>query len=180
MIEDDPIMQLVVHSDRAIEYAEERRLFYVAMTRTKNRVYIVVPQNRPSRFIAELVQDYPGIKVNGELDIDKTAEPVISVLRRCPVCGYPIQYKYKRDFGLRLWICTNEPEICDFMTNDLRGGILPILKCDCCSDGYLIVKPGKKGSDPFLGCTNYKPDKTGCQRVMTRGYYENSIKNSEY
>ena len=180
MIEDDPVLQLVIHSDRTIEYAEERRLFYVAMTRTKNRVYIVVPQNRPSRFIAELVQDYPGIKVNGDLDIDKKEEPVISVMKRCPVCGYPMQYKYKRDFGLRLWICTNEPEICDFMTNDLRGGTLPILKCDCCSDGYLIVKPGKKGSEPFLGCTNYKPDKTGCQRVMTRGYYENSIKNSEY
>ena len=175
MIEDDPVLQLVVHSDRTIEYAEERRLFYVAMTRTKNRVYIVVPQSRPSRFIAELVQDYPGIKVNGVLDIDKTVEPVISVMKRCPVCGYPMQYKYKRDFGLRLWICTNEPEICDFMTNDLRGGTLPILKCDRCSDGYLIVKPGKKGSDPFLGCTNYKHDKTGCSRVMTREYYQNNV-----
>ena len=58
-------MQLVVHVDRSIEYAEERRLFYVAMTRTKNRVYIVVPKERPSRFIAELVQDYPSIKVQG-------------------------------------------------------------------------------------------------------------------
>ena len=177
MIEDDPVMQLVIRSDRAIEYAEERRLFYVAMTRTKNRVYIVVPQNRPSRFIAELVQDYPDIKVNGELNIDKTVEPVISVMRRCPVCGYPMQYKYKRDFGLRLWICTNEPELCDFMTNDLRGGILPILKCDRCSDGYLIVKPGKNGSEPFLGCTNYKHDKTGCPRVMTREYYDINIRS---
>jgi DNA helicase-4 len=176
MIEDDPVMQLVIHSDRAIEYAEERRLFYVAMTRTKNRVYIVVPQNRPSRFIAELVQDYPGIKVNGELDIDKTAEPVISVMKRCPVCGYPMQYKYKRDFGLRLWICTNEPELCDFMTNDLRGGILPILKCDRCSDGYLIVKRGKDKAEPFLGCTNYKYDKTGCPGWMTKDYYLNHVR----
>ena len=180
MIEDDPVMQLVIHSDRAIEYAEERRLFYVAMTRTKNRVYIVVPQNRPSRFIAELVQDYPGIKVNGELDIDKTVEPVISVMRRCPVCGYPMQYKYKRDFGLRLWICTNEPEICDFMTNDLKGGTLPILKCDRCSDGYLIVKRGKGRTEPFLGCTNYKADKTGCDGFMTREYYDSFIKNQSF
>lgn len=171
MIEDDPVMKLVIHSDHAIEYAEERRLFYVAMTRTKNRVYIVVPQNRPSRFIAELVQDYPSIKVNGDLNIDKVAEPTFSVVKRCPVCGYPMQFKYKRDFGLRLWICTNEPEMCDFMTNDLRGGILPVLKCDQCNDGYLIVKPGKDGSAPFLGCTNYKTDKTGCSRVMTREYY---------
>ena len=180
MIEDDPVLQLVIHSDRTIEYAEERRLFYVAMTRTKNRVYIVVPQNRPSRFIAELVQDYPGIKVNGELDIDKKEEPVISVMKRCPVCGYPMQYKYKRDFGLRLWICTNEPEICDFMTNDLRGGTLPILKCDRCSDGYLIVKKGKGRTEPFLGCTNYKADKTGCPGWMTKEYYEDNVKNKDY
>lgn len=177
MIEDDPVLQLVVHSDRTIEYAEERRLFYVAMTRTKNRVYIVVPKSNPSRFIAELVQDYPGIKVNGELEIDKTVEPVISIMKRCPICGYPMQYKYKRDFGLRLWICTNEPEICDFMTNDLKGGILPILKCDCCKDGYLIVR--KKDKTPFLGCTNYKPDKSGCNRKINLTYYENMLKRGE-
>jgi len=177
MIEDDPVMQLVIHSDRAIEYAEERRLFYVAMTRTKNRVYIVVPKDRPSRFIAELVQDYPGIMVHGDLNIDKKEEPVMSVMRRCPVCGYPMQHKYKRDFGLKLWICTNEPELCDFLTNDLRGGILPILKCDHCNDGYLIVKHGKGRTEPFLGCTNYKADKTGCDGFMTREFYEKNVLN---
>lgn len=176
MIEDDPVMQLVIHSDKAIEYAEERRLFYVAMTRTKNRVYIVVPEDRPSRFIAELVQDYPSITVHGELKLNKSVEPVIAVMKRCPVCGYPLQYKYKRNFGLKLWICTNEPEMCDFMTNDTRGGILPILKCDRCNDGYLIVKPGKNDSEPFLGCTNYKYDKTGCSKTMTKDYYLNHIR----
>ena len=177
MIEDDPVMQLVIHSDRAIEYAEERRLFYVAMTRTKNRVYIIVPQDHPSRFIAELVQDYPSIVVHGDLNIDKKVEPVLSVMRRCPVCGYPMQFKYKRDFGLKLWICTNEPELCDFLTNNLRGGTLPILKCDRCNDGYLIVKFGKDRQEPFLGCTNYKADKTGCDGFMTREYYEKNVQS---
>ena len=176
MIEEDPVMQLVIHNDKAIEFAEERRLFYVAMTRTKNRVYIVVPENRPSRFIAELVQDYSGITVHGNLSFDKTVDPVISVQKRCPVCGYPMQFKYKRDFSLKLWICTNEPEICDFMTNDHRGGILPILQCDRCTDGYLIVKPGKNGSEPFLGCTNYRRDGTGCSRMISKEVYLNQIR----
>lgn len=37
-------------------YAEERRLFYVALTRTKNRVYLVVPKNAKivSEFVTEL------------------------------------------------------------------------------------------------------------------------------
>ena len=172
-IQDDPVMKLVIHEDRTVEYAEERRLFYVAMTRTKNRVYLVVPKERPSRFVAELVQDYPNISVNGKLELDKSQSPDISMLKRCPVCGYPLQYRYKKGFGLRLWICTNEPEICDFMTNDLSGNVLSILKCDQCKDGYLIVKKGEDGA--FLGCTNYKADKTGCNRYMNRQYYLNHV-----
>ena len=82
-----------------------------------------------------------------------------------------MQLRYKKDYGLRLYICSNEPEICDFMTNNLRGGDLPILKCDQCKDGYLIVKEGKDKTKPFLGCTNYKPDKSGCNNIITRDYY---------
>ena len=39
-----------------IPFAEERRLFYVALTRTRNKVYLVVPQNRISKseFINEI------------------------------------------------------------------------------------------------------------------------------
>lgn len=37
-----------------IKYAEERRLFYVALTRTKNKVYILTPKDNPSVFIKEL------------------------------------------------------------------------------------------------------------------------------
>ena len=173
-IDDDPIMQLVVHVDRSIEYAEERRLFYVAMTRTKNRVYMIVPKNRPSRFIAELIRDYPGITVHGELDIDKSSEPELAGIKRCPICGYPLQYKHKKDFGKKLWICTNEPEMCDFMTNDLRGGYMRILKCDRCNDGYLIVKKGVDG--PILGCTNYLPDKTGCNNIVNQKKYDEIAK----
>lgn len=41
-------------SDKNILYAEERRLFYVALTRTKNKVYILVPLVNKSCFIKEL------------------------------------------------------------------------------------------------------------------------------
>lgn len=36
---------------------EERRLFYVALTRTKNKVYILSNKNNPSRYILELKND---------------------------------------------------------------------------------------------------------------------------
>ena len=41
-------------SDSSYVYAEERRLFYVALTRTKNKVYIMVPIFNKSVFIKEL------------------------------------------------------------------------------------------------------------------------------
>lgn len=40
------------------KFDEERRLFYVAMTRTKNYVYIIVDKNNASCFIYELLNDY--------------------------------------------------------------------------------------------------------------------------
>ncbi|SFW39125.1 DNA helicase-4 [Prevotellaceae bacterium HUN156] len=161
-IQDDPVLHYVVKTDRSIEYAEERRLFYVALTRTKNRVYIVTPQQRPSEFVRELVRDYPNVTLRGLLD---NAQKNTGEIRHCPICGYPLQLRYKKAYGLKLWICSNEPEICDFLTNDLRGNGMSILKCDQCKDGYLIVKQGK--SLPFLGCTNYTSDGKGCNRMMT-------------
>jgi DNA helicase-4 len=39
---------MVTYEDTSVPFAEERRLFYVALTRTKNRVYIAVPKFKPS------------------------------------------------------------------------------------------------------------------------------------
>ena len=171
-IQDDPVLQYVVKIDRSIEYAEERRLFYVALTRTKNHVYIVTPRQRPSEFVRELVKDYPNVTLRGELD---KPQQNTGEIKKCPICGYPLQLRYKKAYGLKLWICSNEPEICDFLTNDLRGNGMSIIKCDCCKDGYLIVKQGK--NSPFLGCTNYTKDGKGCNRMMTNKEYMDLIKN---
>lgn len=173
-VQDDPVLKYVVKSDYTIDYAEERRLFYVALTRTKNRVYIVTPQQRPSAFVRELIHDYPNITVRGEIDDKQEIRPEAKL---CPICGYPLQLRYKKAYGLKLWICSNEPEICDFMTNSLKGGNLTILKCNQCQDGYLIVKEGKE--EPFLGCTNFRKDKTGCNNFMTKNYYQTHIKRPD-
>lgn len=173
-VQDDPVLKYVVHDDHAIEYAEERRLFYVALTRTRNRVYIVTPQQRPSIFVRELIKDYPNIILRGKID---ERQGIQTEEKLCPICGFPLQFRYKKNYGLKLWICSNEPEICDFMTNNLKGGNLPILKCNQCRDGYLIIKDGK--GEPFLGCTNYKQDKTGCNNFMTKDYYLKYVKKDD-
>ncbi|MDO4801598.1 MAG: UvrD-helicase domain-containing protein, partial [Prevotellaceae bacterium] len=172
-VQEDPVLKYVVKDDYSYDYAEERRLFYVALTRTKNRVYIITPQQHPSEFVLELIHDYPQVEVFGKIN----KEPQEKTLdKRCPICGYPLQLRYKKAYGLKLWICTNEPEICDFMTNNLAGDEMTIMKCDKCKDGYLIVKDGR-GSGPFLGCTNYKADKTGCNNYVTKDFYLQKLKD---
>ena len=159
-IEDDPIMKLVTHEDASMPYAEERRLFYVAMTRTKNRVYIMTPQHRPSRFLIELIKDYK-LPHSEKLNMQ-----VVNLFNlRCPMCGFPLKYEFNKNYGLNLWICTNEVEVCDFMTND-KIHKHDIKKCDKCKDGYLIVKSNNKDGDIFYGCTNYYNPDVKCKRML--------------
>ncbi len=167
-IEDDPILNYVVRRDDSIDAAEERRLFYVAMTRTKNRVYFVAPQGNPSEFLLEIKHDYKNVSLKG--DWNEAVQDGRELKRSCPICGYPLKRKYKNAYGLNLWICMNDPEICDFMTNEIRAEKLSIQKCDKC-DGYLIAKPTRNGGF-FLGCTNYLQDGTGCDnKIWKEEYY---------
>lgn len=167
-IEDDPVLSFVISGDRSIDYAEDRRLFYVAMTRTKNRVYFVAPEQNPSEFLLEIKKDYKNVLLKGQWN---EKEPSNIARKSCPICGYPLQFRYKNAYGLRLYLCTNEPEVCGFMTNEYRGGKMSIMKCNCCRTGYLVVKPGRDNGY-FLGCTNYKRGGGGCNNAISRQQYD--------
>ena len=52
--EENPLIPLLLNS-RDSQLDEERRLFYVAMTRAKKRLYLVAFRNRESRFYKEIV-----------------------------------------------------------------------------------------------------------------------------
>ena len=119
-IENDPVMNLVINLTDEMDYAEERRLFYVALTRTKNRIYIVTPDKHPSTFVLELLKDYPTIKLSGELD----PQPTLITNKVCPICGYPLQRRHKKDVGMDLWVCTNESEVCGFLSNKNESELL--------------------------------------------------------
>lgn len=53
-ITENNILKLVLPKEEEYMYAEERRLFYVALTRAKEKIFILVPKKNPSIFIKEL------------------------------------------------------------------------------------------------------------------------------
>jgi len=59
---DDPLLNMVLSEMDECEYAEERRLFYVAITRARKQVYLLSPSEARSRFVRELEsEDYLGL-----------------------------------------------------------------------------------------------------------------------
>lgn len=56
-IKNNYIINKIIKEDE-YPYEEERRLFYVALTRTKNNIYLLVPQTNQSIFVKELIKNY--------------------------------------------------------------------------------------------------------------------------
>jgi DNA helicase-4 len=160
-IQNDPIMDIIAVKDNSFKFAEERRLFYVALTRTKNKVYIITPNNNPSSFLTEL-KDYPNVEI-----VFGTKKNFGQREDLCPACNHPLIRKSFNSLNIRnLYECSNEKELCDFKTNNL------ILKkkievCSECKDGFLVIKQNAESKKYFLGCTNYKKDKSGCNNAKT-------------
>lgn len=55
-IEDDPILGLVLSKQEKYPYAEERRLFYVAVTRARKKAYVCYSHGRQSPFVDEFLK----------------------------------------------------------------------------------------------------------------------------
>jgi DNA helicase-4 len=64
-IEDDPILDLVLPPQEHFRYAEERRVFYVALTRARYSVFLLADEANPSPFVLELLSE-PGVGVIGQ------------------------------------------------------------------------------------------------------------------
>lgn len=95
-IEDDPILRLVMPKIDPFEFAEERRLFYVALTRAKRKVYLLTQQDSPSRFIKEIIDNQDGSVVLEKTQADGETAPV----QICPKCKTGFLIERSRPFGL--------------------------------------------------------------------------------
>lgn len=167
-IEDDPLIDFVKTKESYV-FAEERRLFYVALTRSRNNVYLLTPKLGYSAFINELRKKHDikntklrNIRKNdydifeNKNDFQRIEEHIST--QTCPNCGLgKIKVIFNNQRRTKFVRCTE----CGY-----NGGPLPpsfqlkdikyIQPCPSCR-GILI----RKGN--HLGCNfNYK---TGCKET---------------
>ena len=171
-VEDDPLLELVLPPDSggAYPFAEERRLFYVAMTRARNGAYLVADPVQPSTFVTELLRESDELRRIGELApecprcrrgrLRPSQSPIYLICSdsscdhrapRCPNCdaGYALVEG-------RVASCTNQ---------DCHR---PPTVCPRCGLGVLRVIDGRFG--PFWGCTEYSSTPScGYKKNIGRG-----------
>ncbi|BDO40643.1 DNA helicase [Cellulomonas sp. NTE-D12] len=75
---DDPVLSLAMTDADPYPHAEERRLFYVALTRARRAVTIIGIQGKESSFIAELIADHR---------IELSHLSAVEMAEACPACG---------------------------------------------------------------------------------------------
>ena len=145
-IADDPMLEIVLSKADQYLYAEERRLFYVAATRTKNRTCILVDGDRPSEFISAIdLGRQENVEIKSEL-IEKDETGAL-----CPKCKTGHLIKRKNEKTGKYFIgCSNYPK-CDYTVNSVEA-VKNKRICPRCG-GFLILRPSRYGA--FYGCSNY-------------------------
>lgn len=175
---DDPVLNFVKRNGDSFSYAEERRLFYVALTRTKNNVYLLSPYFKSSVFVQELKTD-ANVELleleNNRLEtlknIEKNGERyVIPTKLKCPVCktGVVLLESFWNKGKLNRVLKCSHNMAPPFNRCNWEGGYYgseledldDIEYCPSC-DGILIKRYRHSDGHPFLGCTNFR--KTGCR-----------------
>ena len=141
-IADDQILNYVLMDAEHYKFAEERRLFYVAITRTKNRTFVLTDNNRPSPFFKEFNESksvcFVYTKKRGN---DK--------LLSCPLCQTGTLQKVEHN-GKFFVGCSNYPR-CRFTSNNIDILLAP-KRCPACG-AFLVSR--NKNKFWFYGCTNY-------------------------
>lgn len=170
-IADDPLLDLVLPEPEEFDHAEERRLFYVALTRARWTVSILADRNRPSVFVRELLEDPRyGVVQSGMAGI---------AAQRCGVCGGRMLARTTRK-GRSHFACEHRHHCgetlpaCNACGNDLpiadrAGGDRLVCGCGArfpacpsCTGGWLVERKGRYGK--FLGCVKY-PNCDGKRRL---------------
>ncbi|WP_141013061.1 UvrD-helicase domain-containing protein [Nocardioides sambongensis] len=89
--EDDPLLRLALPEGDEFPHAEERRLFYVALTRARETVLLIARNGRESEFVTELLGDGV-VTLLRDVPSGQAPDP-------CPVCGKGLMVLRQGKYG---------------------------------------------------------------------------------
>ena len=98
--ENDPLIDLLLSAQEAYPFAEERRLFYVALTRARKATYLIAKERKPSPFLYELSEEL--CETRGE---------------RCPRCETGELIRKESKFGAFRY-CSNYYYGCNYLKKE--------------------------------------------------------------
>ena len=164
-IEDDSVLSFVKNEkEEPIDFAEERRLFYVGLTRTLKRTYLLAPKDKKSIFVTELMEDIDVVDFDLQLteeDLGDEIRVIASTDGVCPYCGTgKINLKYNPKTGKKFFKCSNWPR-CDWYGGNFYESVEELDNpryCPKCG-GLLVKKTNRTTGKDFYSCINYFPDK---------------------
>lgn len=162
----DQIIEAALPMEENFPFAEERRLFYVAMTRAKLYLIMLYDGTRQSVFISELQECSSAL-------LNKTG--VTNTRLKCPHCDMGIILKKNNAEGKSYYQCSNYSgcgkffnacEQCGSPVVDTERGKYCInqacnymlLHCPQCGLGYLFTRVNKKRHHVFYGCSNWNAE----------------------
>ncbi|MEO1768875.1 UvrD-helicase domain-containing protein [Candidatus Enterococcus ferrettii] len=148
--EDDDLLRYVNNTKDDFEFEEERRLFYVALTRTKNHTYILSDPIKPSVFVEELLDNskYPAVS-HGNQETEVSAH---KTKLKCPKCKVGKLLCGPTKKGTLYYKCTFSRCGFTYFDNTKSPEKLPIyIKCDKCG-GYRIKLPGVGKYGDYYKC----------------------------
>ncbi|MBR9727502.1 UvrD-helicase domain-containing protein [Shewanella intestini] len=163
-----PILDAFLPQVEAFEFAEERRLFYVALTRAKHRVYIVADMTDASPFVIELIKENYAIEQH---EFSTSLIQKIFADIHCQRCKTgtlrPRTGKVKTFYSCSHFpLCDHKEQGCsecgspmtrnrfngfNVCLNDACGHTAPL--CRICG-GDMVLRKSARGE--FWGCQNYR------------------------
>ncbi len=161
-----PLLEMLLPKAEDFKHAEERRLFYVALTRAKHHVYLLADGNKASGFIRELVDNNYDILID-EFQGKGFQKQLADTSCECCKTGYLVERKGPNGvfFGCNQYpLCSNTRKACPQCGDKLETHgdfrLCKNLSCDFVEPvcpkcgGSMMLRKGKYGS--FWGCANYR------------------------
>ncbi|MBQ3678884.1 MAG: topoisomerase DNA-binding C4 zinc finger domain-containing protein [Succinivibrio sp.] len=170
--QNDKVVEALLPATDTYPYSEERRLFYVALTRARKHAYLFALDKQPSSFVEELLTHKYNIDIRAQC-FDTESRSAY----KCPSCknGYfqKLHGKYGYFYVCNSGLCRLRPRICEKCGAPMIDGkteskcmnsqcLYTIPICDRC--GRVMVKrAGKYGK--FWGCSGFGLEKDRCDNT---------------